>query len=105
MRAGGGLPTLGKQPHDRCTAVQHRGRMKAGTGLIGATHRRCRSAICLRMAMPDTKKDPRPVPAPRPKDAPKRPRVKQRPEPIPTTDAPEPEAPQPDRGVAPGITG
>lgn len=53
--------------------------------------------------MPDTKKDPRPVPIPRPKDAPKRPRVKQRPEHIPTTEVPE--APQPDRGVAPGITG
>ncbi|MBP7450045.1 MAG: hypothetical protein KA817_08405 [Flavobacteriales bacterium] len=53
--------------------------------------------------MPDKNTDRRPVLVPRPKNAPKRPRVKQRPEPIPTTDAPE--APQPDRGVAPGITG
>lgn len=53
--------------------------------------------------MADTNKDQRPVKTPRPHDAPKRPRVKQRPEHIPNTDAPE--APQPDRGVAPGITG
>jgi len=53
--------------------------------------------------MAQTTLDRRPVPVPRPKNAPKRPRVKQRTEPMPTTDAHE--APRPDRGVAPGITG
>ncbi len=53
--------------------------------------------------MSTTQPDRRPAPSPRPTDAPKRPRVKPRPEPIPSTD--EPEAPHPDRGVAPGITG
>ncbi len=53
--------------------------------------------------MPDNTLDRPALKTPRPKDAPKRPRIKQRAEPIPKNDAPE--APQPDRGVAPGITG
>jgi hypothetical protein len=53
------------------------------------------------MQAPD-EKSPLATPA-RPQDAPKRPRIKQTPEPMPSDD--EPEAPVPDRGVAPGITG
>ncbi len=74
-----------------------------GQSQVGAEDRSYRPAICHEVGMPETKKDRQAVLVPRPKDAPKRPRIPPRAQPIPTTD--EPEAPLPDRGVAPGITG
>jgi len=59
--------------------------------------------ICMVDRMTHQPPDRRPAPVPRPANAPKRPRVKQRQAPVHTTDLPE--APQPDRGVATGITG
>ena len=80
----------------------HRNASTAHAGLAESPHRTSRLVICRNVAMSDTNTD-RAVRVPRPKNAPKRPRLKQRAEPIPTSD--EPGAPQPHRGVAPGITG